>query len=91
MQDNFESFNLEKYLKHNGVDKSIHSRNGLTGLLNLLLVGKKATANHPITSLNPSKEFSIVGVKIEGDDDDQKLFVRGDETCWFGSNMWKLI
>ncbi len=91
MKNNFDSFNLDEYLKHNNIDKSMHSHSGLTGLLNLFLVGKKATANHPITTLNPDINFQIVSVKIEGEDENQRIFVRGSETCWFGSSMWKLI
>ena len=47
------------------------------------LIGKRAKAYHPITCLNPTEFFEIRFVKIEND----KVFCRGENTCWFGENM----
>lgn len=91
MQDNFEAFELKDYLEKSSIDLKHHSKKGLESLLQLLLVGKKATANHPITTLNPDKEFNIESVKIEGENEEMRVFIRGSETCWFGANMWKLV
>ena len=46
------------------------------------LIGKHVVVDHPKTCLNPTgKEgFKIIDVSIDGD----RIFVRGQETCWFG-------
>lgn len=90
MKNNFKSFNLKTFLSLNNIDESSHSRNGLTGLLKILLIGKQAEANHPKTCFNPEETFSIFDLKLEGDGESLRLFVRGENTCWFGSNVWKL-
>lgn len=49
------------------------------------LIGKLASANHPLTCLNPEETFEIVDVKIENSEHHNfgKISVRGEETCWF--------
>lgn len=56
------------------------------------LVGKIAHANHPETVLNPAERFEITEVKIETDEDLPfgRIFVRGEETCWFGQLSFKI-
>lgn len=52
-----------------------------------LLIGKEAKALHPITCLNPSLTFSIFDAKIV----DNRILVRGEETCWWGQDSWELV
>lgn len=47
------------------------------------LIGKTATADHPITCANPDIEFIIHDVKLERG----IVFVRGENTMWFGESM----
>lgn len=55
--------------------------------LKQLMIGKTAKANHPITCLNPTETFIIVDVKVN----DNTIFVRGENTCWFGSNSYEIL
>ena len=50
------------------------------------LIGLEVRADHPITCLNPEKSFKIFDAKIE----DDKLYVRGQNTMWFHSGLVKL-
>lgn len=47
------------------------------------LIGLEVRADHPITCLNPEPTFKISEVKIEND----KLYVRGEQTMWFHGGM----
>lgn len=60
----------------------------IDNLMNLL-IGKRAKANHPITCLNPEEYFIIYEVKLENDDG--RIFCRGENTCWFSANMLEVI
>ena len=51
------------------------------------LVGRTAEANHPITVLNPNKTFIVTEAKYEHD----RVFVRGEDTCWFGLNTVQIL
>ena len=50
------------------------------------LMGQEVKADHPITCLNPDGTFKIVDAQIDGG----KLYVRGDDTMWFSSEMISL-
>lgn len=58
----------------------------MTNLENCFLIGLKVTADHPITVMNPTKDFIIKQVRIEND----RISVRGEHTCWFNHSMIKL-
>lgn len=51
------------------------------------LIGLEVKANHPITVLNPTKTFKITQASIE----DNKLYVRGEDTMWFESSLITLV
>ena len=60
------------------------------------LIGKEAKADHPITCMNPTKTFIIVDVRVEETTPSykvqgHKVFVRGENTMWFGYNTWELV
>ena len=60
------------------------------------LIGKEAKADHPITCMNPTKTFIIVDVRVEEttpsyEVQGHKVFVRGENTMWFGYNTWELV
>lgn len=57
---------------------------GLENLKNFLL-GMRVSADHPITGMNPTPEFVIVEVKNE----DNHIYVRGQNTMWFGMGKIK--
>jgi hypothetical protein len=50
------------------------------------IVGRRAKAQHPITVVNPDEFFTISDVKIEN----YKIYVRGENTIWFGEGMVEL-
>lgn len=51
------------------------------------LVGQEAVANHPETGINPNREgFTITEVKLDGG----RIYVRGDNTCWFREELIKV-
>lgn len=50
------------------------------------LKGQTASANHPITPLNPGERFTIHDVKIE----DGRIYVRGKNTMWFAQELIKV-
>lgn len=58
------------------------------------LAGRWAYPNHPATVCNPNgvKGFKITEVKIEPDGDLPfgRIFVRGENTMWFGQNSFKV-
>ncbi len=56
------------------------------------LIGRLAITNHPITVLNPEETFGIVDVNLEHDPDLEygRIFVRGEKTCWFGQDSFKI-
>lgn len=57
------------------------------------LVGKFAKVNHPVTVCNPDGNgFTITEVRIEHDEDLPfgRIFVRGENTMWFGQNSFKI-
>lgn len=47
------------------------------------LIGLEVSADHPITAANPSINFIIYDAMIEND----KLYVRGEETIWFHGDL----
>jgi hypothetical protein len=50
------------------------------------LKGQLASANHPITVLNPDKYFTITDVRVtEG-----RIYVRGENTMWFSQSLIKV-
>ena len=60
------------------------------------LIGKEAKADHPVTCMNPTKTFIIVDVRVEEttpsyEVQGHKVFVRGENTMWFGYNTWELV
>lgn len=82
-----EEFELEFHIENTSCSNFIHSNfaeNDITHneVLNNL-IGKTATAEHPITCANPDLEFIITDVKL----DRGILFVRGENTMWFGESM----
>lgn len=44
------------------------------------MIGAEVRADHPITSLNPDPTFEVFAIRAEAD---QRLYVRGENTCWF--------
>jgi hypothetical protein len=54
---------------------------------NHFLIGCEVESTHPITVLNPTKTFIVKEVLVEHD----IIFVRGENTCWFGQTMIKCI
>lgn len=50
-------------------------------------VGSRVEADHPITSLNPTKTFIVKEMKY--DTGREKCYVRGEDTMWFATNMIK--
>lgn len=56
-------------------------------VLRQVLIGKIAKANHPITCLNPEKTFTVHDVKYDND----TIWIRGRNTCWFGSNSYEIL
>jgi hypothetical protein len=59
-------------------------------------IGKEAKADHPITCMNPTETFIIIDVRVEETllsqkDQGHKVFVRGENTMWFGYNTWELV
>jgi len=63
----------------------------LENVLKNALVGKIAKADHPITCINPEEYFEIVEAKLDTYSGEVKLYVKGENTCWFNSNMATLI
>ena len=59
-------------------------------LLDKLLVGQFAKADHPITVLNPKEIFEITNVKVLMRSKGPVIFVRGEDTMWFSESMFKL-
>ena len=59
------------------------------------LIGKIAKADHPITCMNPEETFKIIAVRVEqtlsNQEEGHKVFVRGENTMWFGYNSWELV
>lgn len=61
------------------------------------LVGKKATADHPITCLNPEKVFEIkyvrteIGHSMDIDGLECHVYVRGENTMWFHGKLVTVI
>ena len=51
------------------------------------LIGLTVEANHPITCANPEKHFVVKEARVE----DNRIFVRGENTIWFGGGMIKII
>jgi hypothetical protein len=56
------------------------------------LVGQYAVTCHPSQEDGVSVAFTITEVKIEPDNDLPfgRIFVRGEETLWFGQNSFKI-
>jgi hypothetical protein len=51
------------------------------------LIGLEVRPDHPVTCLNPALTFKIYEAKI----DDNKLYVRGENTMWFHGGMIALL
>lgn len=49
------------------------------------LVGKIVKVSHPITCLNPDEYFEVV--ELQYDQYADKVWIRGDNTCWFNIDM----
>lgn len=77
----------EEYDKQKNISELTNPKPSLEGLLcyeglkNLkrFLLGMRVSTNHPVTPLNPAKEFLVVEVKNE----DQHIYVRGQNTMYF--------
>lgn len=58
-------------------------------------LGMMAEVNHPITVLNATKFFEIIDIKVEISESEknfvQKVWIRGEDTCWFNVNMIKTL
>lgn len=63
------------------------STNNEKSLIECLLVGKEVEASHPITCLNPEKIFVVSEAIIK----DNRIFVRGENTMWFGQSMITIV
>lgn len=50
-----------------------------------LEVGSKVKVSHPITCLNPEEFFTVVEMRTEIFP--TKVWIRGENTCWFNANM----
>lgn len=48
-------------------------------------VGSKVKVSHPITVLNPEEYFTIT--QIECEHNPKKVWICGENTCWFNSDM----
>lgn len=48
-------------------------------------VGSKVKVSHPITVLNPDEYFTIT--QIEFENYPKKIWICGENTCWFNSDM----
>lgn len=48
------------------------------------LIGMRASANHPITCLNPDPYFIVKEARLESDG---RVSVRGEKTMWFGEGI----
>ncbi len=48
-------------------------------------IGSMVKVDHPITCVNPTEYFTVFEMRY--DLERQKLAVRGEDTCWFGSSM----
>lgn len=51
--------------------------------LEFLLSFIECKAPHPITCINPTEWFSPIDIRSEYGFTQNKIFVRGEETCWF--------
>lgn len=52
-----------------------------------ILLSKWVKVDHPITCSNPSEYFEIKQVKCEGNPMNIKIYVRGEDTMWFNTNL----
>jgi|GEM_PF-5528394 len=52
-----------------------------------LILGKKVSADHPITVLNPAKIFEITEVNIFN----KRIYVKGKNTMWFDEGLIDVI
>lgn len=65
-------------------------------ILQKYLIGKRAKADHPITSLNPNEIFIISEIRVEFRSFEDGSYgycvsVRGEDTCYFGKDSWSLV
>lgn len=71
---------------------SHYTHMSVEGIVQNWLVGQYCRVNHPVTVLNPDDGFMIKEVKIELDENLPfgRISVRGENTCWFGQNSFKV-
>lgn len=62
-----------------------HLRNGRRGSKMRIKVGSIVKVDHPITCLNPDEYFAIA--QIEFQSNPKKVWICGENTCWFNSDM----
>jgi hypothetical protein len=48
-------------------------------------MGKWVKVDHPQTCLNPDEYFQVKEVRIDGCPMEPKIYIRGENTCWFNS------
>lgn len=52
-----------------------------------IFMGAMIKVDHPTTCLNPDEYFKVIAVNIEGNPMSPKIYVRGENTCWFSTTL----